>query len=230
MAIAVCALAVIFFIAAMLLVSPAGYGVSETWENMSWGAPLLSRGDELAYGVVQGNASSGLVVKALGVDSAAGCGMLRQEYPGQQNITACYSENGTVAYVLSGTVPLAREEFAGVPVIHAFEPWMAGARVGWSGVMVVTRSLKPGLIQIMQLGESIETRYRCTGEENVSGRRALRVESDILRDAREREALRRTVAAGGSRARVGGWSVVLEVAASRHRVARVDADVTAGIA
>jgi len=179
----VCALAVIFFIAAMLLVSPAGYEVSETGENMSVGAPLLSQGDELAYEVAQGNASSGLTVRDLGLDAAAGCEMLRQEYPGQQNITACYSENGTVAYVLSGTVPLAREEFAGVPVIHAFEPWMAGARVGWSGAMVVTRSLKPGLIQIMQLGESIETRYRCTGEENASGRRALRVESDILRNA-----------------------------------------------
>ena len=165
-------------------------------ENMTGGVPLLSEGDELSYTAEAGGNRTNITVVAKGRDVQKGCVLLEQRY--REYVTSvCYSEvNGSEAYILMNGTPVGQGEFATLPAIHAFEPWMIGASVGWSGR--VTMSANMGASGILG---AFEVTYRCTWIGNVSGRRALRVDSEIfavrgsgLGNAMEKSAIgRRTV-------------------------------------
>jgi hypothetical protein len=198
------AAAILLFVVALLLVSPRGVDLAEESENITGSPPLLGEGDNLIYSVNVDGKEFNVSVKAAGRDAVNNCSLLKQESAYHANITGCYSEqNGSLVYAVVGGSIVSRDVFAGgLPAIHAFEPWMAAAKVGWSGSARVSRSLKPGFIPMLSVGETIETHYWCNETENVFGRAALKVESVTFRRSGRQD---------GARSLIGSRTIWVDV-------------------
>ncbi|VVC71984.1 Uncharacterised protein [uncultured archaeon] len=170
---AAAALAVI--VALLALVSPSGFTIIETGENVSCGPPLLFSGENYSYSVASGSAAANVSVWSAGFDSPRNCYILHQESSESVIIDACYSKiDGNLTFTAINGREVEAGAIAGLGTV-AFEPWMACAREGWTGQANSTRAVKPGVLEVLPVSETVEKKYSVNGTGEVFGRRALKV-------------------------------------------------------
>lgn len=166
----------------LVLVNPSGVEFKVSGENVSCGAPTIPRGENYSYLVGGAAQNFSATLYSSGLDVALNCYLFHQESGLNSSVDACFSRvDGKIARVSSRGAEISLESLAGQPPLIGLEPWMACARPGWSGTENFSRSLKPGIIQVMPVSDVIENDYYYAATETALGRTAYRIEEKSYR-------------------------------------------------